>query len=150
MAAAPWSLLHKRVLGENEWSRNKRDGCPAYLTPGQFESPHYITQVSKVNPDKAYGLQYNGVFTADDIGSIFSFDIPASRTDANCTLEFLFPKQSQLTTSSYTYSGGGSFFFKGYNPGSCPNDKTTWNNQPAPGLFPDFRKLLYHCSSDDG
>lgn len=114
VAAAPWQLINKRALGDQAWTRNKRDGCPAYLETGQFEFPHYITQVSKANPDKAYGPQYNGVFTPNDIGSIFSFDVPASRADANCTLEFLFPKQSQLKTSSYTYSGGGSFFFKGY------------------------------------
>ena len=150
VAAAPWSLLHKRGLEENEWLRDKRDDCSAYLTLCEFESPDYITQVSKVYPDKAYGPQHNGVFTADGIGSIFSFDIPSSKTDANCTLEFLFPKQSQLTTSSYTYSGGGSFFFKGYNPGSCPNDKTTWYNQPSPGPCQNFVRCLYHCFSDDG
>ncbi|KAK5089168.1 hypothetical protein LTR05_003392 [Lithohypha guttulata] len=138
ITAAPWQLVNKRELGDHEWTRSKRDGCPGYLTPGQFEFPHYITQVSKANPDKAYGPQYNGVFTPNDVASIFSFDVPASRADANCTLEFLFPKQSQLKTSSYTYSGPGSFFFKGYNPGSCPGPQTTWNNQPQPGPFPDF------------
>ena len=138
VAAAPYELISKRALGDHEWTRNKRDSCPGYLTPGEFEFPHYITQISKANPDKAYGPQYNGVFTPNDVASIFSFDVPASRADANCTLEFLFPKQQQLKTSSYTYSGGGSFFFKGYNPGSCPGSQTTWNNQPAPGPFPDF------------
>lgn len=138
VAAAPWTLIGKRALLPHEWTRNKRDGCPGYLTTDQFEFPHYITQVSAKNPDKSYGVSYNGQFTPNDIGTIFSFDVPASRADANCTLEFLFPKQEQLKTSSYTYSGGGSFFFKGYNPGSCPDAKTTYNNQPKPGPFPDF------------
>lgn len=138
VVAAPWQLINKRELKDTEWAPNKRDGCPGYLTEGQFEFPHYITQISKANPDKAYGPSYFGVFTPNDISTIFSFDVPASRADANCTLEFLFPKQSQLKTSSYTYSGAGSFFFKGYNPGSCPNATTTYNNQPEKGPFPDF------------
>jgi len=66
------------------------------------------------------------------------FDIPESRTTANCTLEFIFPKKKQLKTSSFSYSGGGSFFWTGYNPGSCPNKTTTYNNQPEPGPFPAF------------
>lgn len=135
--AAPWQLINKRELKDGDWTR-RDDGCPGTLTTGQFEFPHWITHVSKANPDKAYGLSYNGLFTPNDIGTIFSFDVPASRADANCTLEFLFPKQSQLRTSSYTYSGPGSFFFKGYNPGSCPDASTTYNNQPKPGPFPDF------------
>lgn len=138
VAAAPFELIAKRELREGEYKRDKATGCPAYLTEGQFEFPHYITQISKNNPDKAYGPQYFGRFTPNDVASIFSFDVPASRADANCTLEFLFPKQEQLTTSSYSYSGGGSFFFTGYNPGSCPGPQTTWNNQPAPGPFPPF------------
>jgi len=138
VTAAPWELINKRELGDHEWTRNKRDSCPGYLTQGEFEFPHYITQISQKNPDKAYGPQYNGIFTPNDISTIFSFDVPASRADANCTLEFLFPKQAQLKTSSYTYSGPGTFFFKGYNPGSCPNGATTYNNQPEPGPFPDF------------
>jgi hypothetical protein len=136
VTAAPWELLSKRALTPRDI--NPRTDCPGYLTPGQFEFPHYITQISKSNPDKAYGPQYFGKFTPNDVSSIFSFDIPASRTDANCTLEFLFPAQKQLKTSSFTYSGGGSFFFTGYNPGSCPDGKTTYNNQPKPGPFPAF------------
>ena len=129
-AAYPGEVLKTRAL-------KPREGC-AELTAGQFEFPHYITQISKSQPDKAFGAQYNGVFTPNDVASIFSFDVPASRADANCTLEFLFPIQSQLKTSSYSYTGDGSFFFTGYNPGSCPGPETTWNNQPAPGPFPPF------------
>jgi hypothetical protein len=131
-AAYPGEVLRKRALPRRD------SGCPADLTPGQYEFPHYITQISKSQPDKAFGPQYNGVFTPNDIASIFSFDIPASRADANCTLEFLFPLKSQLTTSDFEIEGGGSFFFTGYNPGSCPGPETTYNNQPAPGPFPPF------------
>lgn len=136
--AAPWELISKRPLQRNEWAPSKRDGCPGYLTEGEYEFPHYITQISAANPDTAYGAQYDGVFTPNDVSSIFSFDIPASRSSYNCTLEFLFPDQADLKTSSYSYSGGGSFSFTGYNPGSCPGPETTYNNQPAPGPFPPF------------
>jgi len=131
VSAYPGEVLRKRALSE-------RDACPRNLTAGQYEFPHYITQISKSEPDKAFGPQYNGVFTPNDIASIFSFDVPASRADANCTLEFIFPTLSQLKTSTFEFQGGGSFFFTGYNPGSCPGPETTWNNQPAPGPFPPF------------
>jgi len=134
--AAPGQIISKRALTDRDL--DARTGCPRTLTPGEFEFPHYITQVSKSQPDKAYGPQYFGVFTPNDISSIFSFDIPASRAGANCTLEFLFPHQSQLKTSSYTYSGGGSFFFTGFKPGSCPDGRTTYNNLPEKGPFPPF------------
>lgn len=135
--SAPGDLIAKRQLADDEWTRDE-SGCPAYLTEGEFEFPHYITQISASEPDKAFGPQYNGVFTPNDISSIFSFDIPADRTDYTCTLEFLFPLQSQLRTSSYSYSGGGSFFFTGYLAGDCPDAETTYNNQPALGPYPPF------------
>lgn len=136
--AKPFELISKRPLGRSEWAPSKRTGCPAYLPDGEYEFPHYITQISASQPDKSFGPQYDGVFTPNDISSIFSFDIPASRTDWNCTLEFLFPSQSQLKTSSYTYSGGGTFVFTGYLAGSCPGPQTTYNNQPTPGIYPAF------------
>ncbi|KAI3396753.1 hypothetical protein diail_11715 [Diaporthe ilicicola] len=141
--AAPFELVSKRPLASHEWTRspnplNPRANCPALLPDGEFEFPHYITQISASEPDKAFGMQYNGVFTPNDISSIFSFDIPASRTDANCTLEFIFPKLEDLKTSSFSISGGGNFVFTGYAPGSCPGPATTYNNQPAPGPFPAF------------
>ncbi|KAI3325823.1 GPI anchored cell wall protein [Xylariaceae sp. AK1471] len=138
VVAAPYELISKRKLKDHEWSHNKNNGCPGYLTEGQFEFPHYITQISAKQPDKAFGPKYTAQFTPNDISSIFSFDVPASRADANCTLEFLFPRREQLRTSSFAYKGAGTFFFTGYNPGSCPGPETTFNNQPAPGPFPAF------------
>lgn len=125
--AAQFDVVSKRPLASHEWTRsssplNPRANCPALLPAGEFEFPHYITQISASEPDKAFGPQYNGVFTPNDVSSIFSFDIPASRTDANCTLEFIFPKLEDLKTSSFSYSGGGSFIFEGYLAGSCPGE----------------------------
>ena len=81
--AYPGEVLRKRVITEKDL--DARTGCPTELPAGSFEFPHYITQISKSQPDKSFGPQYNGVFTPNDISSIFSFDIPASRDDANCT-----------------------------------------------------------------
>ncbi|KAI1464904.1 ubiquitin 3 binding protein But2 C-terminal domain-containing protein [Daldinia caldariorum] len=138
VGATPFTLLSKRRLEDHQWTRNEKDGCPAYLEAGEFESPSYITQVSKCQPDRAFGPQSIGRITPNDVSSIFNFDIPASRADANCTLEFLFPRQKQLTNSYYKYHGGGSFLFTGYLAGSCPGPQTTYNNQPTAGTFPPF------------
>ncbi|KAI1427715.1 GPI anchored cell wall protein [Xylaria sp. FL1777] len=136
--AAPYELISKRELKDREWGHSKKTGCPAHLEAGEFEYPHYITHISAKEPDKAFGPTQHGVFTPNDISTVFSFDIPASRVDANYTLEFLFPLRYQLTTSSFSYSGGGSFFFTGYQAGSCPGPETTYNNQPQLGPYPPF------------
>ncbi|KAI0838382.1 ubiquitin 3 binding protein But2 C-terminal domain-containing protein [Hypoxylon sp. FL0890] len=138
VTAAPFELVSKRPLGDREWTRNKKDGCPAYLEEGQYEFPHYITHISRSQPNRAFGPQFNGLITPNDVSSIFSFDVPADRADANCTLEFLFPRRDQLKTSDFTYKGAGTFFFTGYLAGSCPNASTTFNHQPTPGVFPPF------------
>jgi len=83
--------------------------CPANLS-GPYQFPHLIIPVSQSSPTKAYGTSYNGEITSD-ISSIFNFDIPSSYT-GTCSLVFLFPEQSQLTTSSYTFSGSGEIDFK--------------------------------------
>ncbi|KAI0389480.1 GPI anchored cell wall protein [Xylariaceae sp. FL0594] len=131
-------LISKRSLSSTDWKRDPTTGCPGYLTPGEYEFPHYITQISSRFPSRVYGPSYTTVFTPNDISAIFSFDVPADRSEYNCTLEFLFPLQSQLRTSSFEYSGAGTFFFQGYNPGSCPGPQTSFANQPATGAFPPF------------
>ncbi|KAK2593266.1 hypothetical protein QQS21_009031 [Conoideocrella luteorostrata] len=102
-------------------------GCPANLN-GPYEFPHLIIPVDKSNPDKAAGTSYFGEVTPT-ISSIFNFDIPASDNGKTCTLVFLFPDQSQLVTSSYTFSGDGKIDFSMLNgPAST---STTFNNQPG-------------------
>ncbi|OTA99163.1 hypothetical protein M426DRAFT_49582, partial [Hypoxylon sp. CI-4A] len=103
-----------------------------------YDSPSYITYISQSEPDRAFGPQYNSIITPNEISSVFNFDVPASRSDANCTLEFLFPRQDQLRTSGFKYDGPGSFAFTGYLAGSCPGPETTYNNQPTAGVFPPF------------
>lgn len=65
-----------------------------------------IVPVDSANPNKAAGTSYNGDIEGT-VGTIFNFDIPAGDAGKTCTLEFLFPKQNQLQTSSYKFSGSG-------------------------------------------
>ena len=138
--AYPGQLLSERAITEKDYVIDKRDGCPRELTSGKFEFPHYITYISANEPDEVFGNQYDGLISPNDISTIFTFDIPASRADTNCTLEFIFPLQSQLQTSSYTYSGGGTFFVTAYDANSCASSQssTSFNNQPESGFFDDF------------
>lgn len=131
--ASPFRLISSRRLTSGDI--NPRTGCPGTLTPGAFEFPHYITQISAAEPDRAFGPSYSGVFTPNDVSSIFSFDIPASRADATCTLEFLFPALDQLKTSSFSYSGGGSFFFTG-------RSSPSWECPGPAAYYPDLVRPL--------
>lgn len=140
----PTYQVRRRPLQDHEWAPSPRAaGCPAYLTAGQYEFPHYITQISASQPDRAFGPSLAGRFTPRDVSSIFAFDIPAGRADANCSLVFLFPRRDQLPPSSrfFTYSGPGTFVFTGYDPGYCPDRSTTFRNQPPSTMFPAFPPL---------
>ncbi|KIE03889.1 GPI anchored cell wall protein, partial [Metarhizium majus ARSEF 297] len=101
--------------------------CPANLN-GVYEFPHLIVSVDKSNPDKAAGTSFFGEVTSS-ISSIFNFDIPAADAGKTCTLVFLFPRQDELTTSSFTFSGDGKIDFSLLN--SPATQGTTWNNQPG-------------------
>jgi hypothetical protein len=46
-----------------------------------------------------------------EISSLFNFDIPPSYSGMTCDLTFTFPTQSQLQTSSFTFSGSGDIDF---------------------------------------
>ncbi|KAG5951364.1 hypothetical protein E4U53_003261 [Claviceps sorghi] len=101
--------------------------CPPNLD-GAYEFPHLIVPVDKSNPDKAFGTSYFGEVSSS-ISSLFNFDIPAEDYGKTCTLVFLFPEQSQLQTSSYTFSGEGNIDVSILdNPVST---STTWNNKPG-------------------
>lgn len=138
----PPQQVRRRPLQDHEWAPSPRAaGCPAYLEADAYEFPHYITQISAAQPDRAFGPSLAGRFTPGDVASIFAFDIPAGRADANCSLVFLFPRQEQLASSRYTYDGPGTFVFTGYDPGSCPDRATTFNKQPPSTMFPPFPAL---------
>jgi len=84
--------------------------------------------VSKSSPNNAYGTSYNGEVTSD-VSSIFNFDIPESYSSELCTLVFLFPTQSQLVTSSYTFSGSGAIDFAQLS--SPATQATDYANAPS-------------------
>src|SRR5579871_2367270 len=83
--------------------------CPTNLN-GPYQFPHLIIPIDSSNPSLAPGTSYNGKVSGT-ISSIFNFDFPESYAGKTCSLMFLFPPQSQLQTSSYTFSGNGGIDF---------------------------------------
>merc|ERR1711964_671596 len=81
--------------------------CPTTLS-GEYQYPHLIVPIS-------------------------NFDIPSSYT-GTCSLVFLFPEQSQLETSSFTFSGNGEFDFTQLS--SVATQSTTYATQG--GVKTDF------------
>ncbi|KAK6524010.1 hypothetical protein TWF694_005678 [Orbilia ellipsospora] len=103
--------------------------CPYNLVyPGgsSFEFPHLIVPVDSSKPNTAYGTQYNGLITPT-VSTIFNFDVRPAFQGKKCSLVWLFPNNPPSDTSSYTYSGGGSFHF--WKKSNVANQGTTYNNQ---------------------
>ncbi|GAB7349650.1 hypothetical protein MBLNU459_g0326t1 [Dothideomycetes sp. NU459] len=102
-------------------------GCPADIS-GAYQYPHLIVPVNASSPNTAYGTSYNGTVTPS-VSTIFNFDIPESYAGKECSTIFLFPKLSQLETSSYSFNGKGGFtisILKG-----VATESTTYANAPA-------------------
>lgn len=106
--------------------------CPTDLS-GNYEFPHLIIPIDSSNPNNAPGTSYFGEVSST-ISSIFNFDIPAADAGKKCSLIFLFPDQSQLTTSSYTFSGNGGIDFSLLS--GVATSATSYNN--APGVSTDY------------
>ncbi|KAK4694870.1 glucan endo-1,3-beta-D-glucosidase, partial [Lecanoromycetidae sp. Uapishka_2] len=102
-------------------------GCPSSLT-GTFEYPHLIVPVDKDQPDQAAGSSYNGTISST-ISSIFNFDIPTTDAGKTCTLVFLLPQASQLTTSAFSLSGSGGFDVAQLS--SPATEQTSYNTVPS-------------------
>jgi hypothetical protein len=100
--------------------------CPGDLS-GSYEFPHLIIPVDKSQPDTPQGNRFNGTVGSNKC-TIFNFDINAKDAGKQCSAHFLFPEQSQLETSAYSFSGHGNLTF--YWLESCVNQSTTWNNKP--------------------
>lgn len=101
--------------------------CPVTLS-GEYQFPHLIIPVSSASPTKAYGTSFFGEVSST-VSSIFNFDVPSSYEGAQCSLIFLFPMQSQLQTSSYTFSGSGAMDFQRLV--SPATEATTYSNAPG-------------------
>jgi hypothetical protein len=104
--------------------------CPVALT-GAYQTPHAIIPVNKDMPSTSYGTQYFASLSPSN-STIFNFDVPASYAGKQCSVIFLFPKQSELQTSSFTMSGSGGIKFDqltsaaplNVNYATCPAVKT--------------------------
>jgi hypothetical protein len=97
-------------------------------TSGNYQWPHLIVPISSSSPDTAAGTSYFGTISPNT-STIFNFDIPSSYADHTCSLIFLLPLQSQLETSSYTYSPTGAIDFEQLSSPALTS--TTWDNAPA-------------------
>ena len=113
-------------------SAAKANSCPTELS-GSFEFPHLIVQVDTSKPDSASGTLYDGEISPK-LATIFNFDVSPSHAGQTCSLVFLFPEQSELTTSSYTLTGSGLVDFS--QLGSPATQSTTYNN--APKMIKDY------------
>lgn len=100
--------------------------CPTDLN-GDYQFPHLIVPVSKSEPDKAFGTQYNGTIDSDK-STIYNFDIPAAYQGKSCSAIFLFPKQADLRTSAYDFNNKGGLDLHALE--SAAKQDTTYANQP--------------------
>ena len=107
--------------------------CPVDLS-GTFESPHLIVPVSSSKPGKAYGTSRNGQVSRSDLGSIFNFDIKPPAAGRTCALVFSFPRQDQLTASSFMINGDANVAFASL---VGPVDQNTTHSN-APGVAKDY------------
>lgn len=140
MATAPKPVVAVSAPPSPAVAAPQPSSCPANLK-GDFQYPHLIVPVDSSMPDKAFGTSYNGKVDSN-VSSIFNFDIPPSYAGHTCSLIFLFPKQSQLQTSSYSISGDGKLLFWLLNGNALQS--TTYNNKPS------HKKLLLQENAQPG
>lgn len=127
-ATAPTTLITKTsVLSAASEATATASSCPASLS-GTYEFPHLIVSVDKAQPNTAGGTSYNGTISST-VSSIFNFDIPSSDSGKTCTLVFLLPTQSELTTSAFGLSGSGGFDVAELS--GPATEKTTYNTVPS-------------------
>lgn len=112
---------------------------PDFSNPTAFQYPHLIIPVDSSHPTTSNGTSYFGIITPTT-SSLYNFDIPSSYAGKTCSLIFLFPAQSSLSTSSYSFSGNGNLSFgKLAQPASA---ETTYDNRPAISVeFPDVQVI---------
>jgi hypothetical protein len=119
-----------------------KDTCPKALPPlPGFEFPHLIVPISKAHPDLANPNSFSPSITPSDLATVFNFDI--LHGDQSCELGFYFPRQDQLETSSFTFSGPGTFTVEINKRGEGAQvGVTTWNKQPGAGMGPPTEIIM--------
>ena len=108
-------------------SPSSSSACTTNLS-GAYQFPHLIVPISSTHATTAYGTSYD-VTIDSTTSTIFNFDIPSSYAGSQCSLIFLFPLQSQLQTSSFTFSGNGALDFMSLS--SPATQETTYENAPS-------------------
>lgn len=103
--------------------------CPTNLS-GAYEYPHLIVPVDSANPKVAKGTSYFATISPT-VSSIFNFDIKPEDAGKTCSLVFLFPKQEDLETSSFTFNGKGGM--KVTSLTAPATEQTTYDSVPAAG-----------------
>lgn len=103
------------------------DSCPTNLD-GEYSAPHLIVPVDSSKPDSAPGTSYNGTISESKT-TLYNFDIPQSYESKTCSLVFLFPKQEDLETSAFTFSGDGKIDFAKLQ--STVKESTSYSNMPS-------------------
>ena len=103
------------------------NSCPTNLN-GQYSAPHLIVPVDSSKPDNAPGTSYNGTISSSKT-TLYNFDIPQSYESKTCSLVFLFPKQEDLETSAFTFSGDGKIDFAKLQ--SPVQESTSYSNMPS-------------------
>lgn len=110
-------------------SKLPASACVAALTTGAYQVPHQvphmIVPVNKNSPSTSYGEQYSPSINQDN-STVFTFDYPTSYAGKTCSLVFLWPRQDQLETSSFTTSGTGDLIF--YELHDTANSATNYAN----------------------
>ena len=106
--------------------------CPTNLN-GEYTAPHLIIPVDSSSPDTAPGTSYNGTISST-LTTLYKFDVPQSYADKTCSLVFLFPKQEDLETSAFTFSGDGKIDFASLE--SPVSEETSYSN--IPGVKEDY------------
>jgi hypothetical protein len=101
--------------------------CPTNLN-GEYTAPHLIIPVDSSSPDNAPGTSYNGTISSSKT-TLYNFDVPQSYADKTCSLVFLFPKQEDLETSAFTFSGDGKIDFASLE--SAVTTDTSYSNMPS-------------------
>ncbi|CZT18171.1 uncharacterized protein RCC_04011 [Ramularia collo-cygni] len=103
--------------------------CPTNLS-GAYEYPHLIVPVDSANPTTAKGTSYFGT-VSPTVSSVFNFDIKPEDAGKTCSIVFLFPKQEDLETSSFTFNGKGGM--KVTSLAGPATEQTTYDTVPAAG-----------------
>lgn len=107
------------------FSRSHKTIAGPLTLPSKF--PHLIIPVDSSMPEESYHTSFNGT-ASGSVSTIFNFDIPASDAGKTCSLEFLFPEQSQLETSAFSLTGSGEVEFS-ILESACVQG-TTYENKP--------------------